>query len=610
MKSPTELLQPLLEDLGSRCGTSTTQDLKTVLGRIEHEGLSFLTITLANFGRDFEKSLDQGSVTLDQFPGFARTGGLPRFLGGFLECVFDRKSARLLDYPSIDAIFAVRQFTLMFSKIALPCTETRTRKAISGYVQTEQDVRLHDANASSHDLADFARVGRLLWSRLLTRVDVRIHTNGVLPKHGPGATADRLRGNSKYDCQLWTSRLESEFPHWEYLIPNARFLDRTEEVSILPPGEEMAVRVITVPKTLKTPRIIAVEPTAMQYMQQGILETMVEEIARDDFARNLVMFERQEPNQVLAKEGSLTGALATLDLSEASDRVSNQHVRALVANHRALRNAVDATRSRKAELPGDGGVIRLAKFASMGSALCFPFEALVFTTIIFLGIERELNRVLTREDVRSLFGKVRVYGDDIIVPVEYVQSVIRELETFGFRVNVHKSFWTGKFRESCGKDYYAGHDVSIVKMRSMIPETRQHVEQLESTVSFRNHLFHKGFLKTVDALDKFIGNVIPFPIVDHYFCEEAGAYVSSSTVLGRHDYGPCQAERHDSHLHRPLVKGVVVTSQLPISRLDDYGALMKWFLKRGDKPFEESDHLQRAGRPVSARIKTRWASPF
>jgi len=126
----------------------------------------------------------------------------------------------------------------------------------------------------------------------------------------------------------------------------------------------------------------------------------------------------------------MNGNLATLDLSEASDRVSNQHVRLLVKNHRALREAVDATRSRKADVLGK--TIRLAKFASMGSALCFPFEALVFATIVFVGIERELNRQLTQKDIESFYGRVRVYGDDIIVPVEYVESVVRELEALGF----------------------------------------------------------------------------------------------------------------------------------------------------------------------------------
>lgn len=601
MKSLIMLQQYILDDLGMWCDTSTTRDQQTITRRFEHEGLSFLTITLSNFGKDFQKSLDLGFVGHDQFVGFSRTGGLPRFLGGFLDLVFDRNSGRLLENPSIDAIRAIRQFTLMWAKMNLECTEERTRAALKKYLQSEQDLKRSDARLhgpESYRLHDFTRIGRLLWADYFSHVDSRIYNDTVMPKHGPGSTADKLRGNAKYNQSTWTRRLESVFPHWEHLIPSESFLDRTDGVRILEPGEEMPVEVISVPKTLSTPRIIALEPTCMQYMQQGILARMVEEMPGHSNPANLLRFESQEPNQRLAREGSTTGALATLDLSEASDRVSNQHVRLLLSNHRALRDAVDASRSRKADVLGK--TIRLTKFASMGSALTFPFEALVFTTIVFIGIERVLNRRLTQKDVESFYGRVRLYGDDIIVPVEYVESVIQELEAFGLLVNRNKSFWTGKFRESCGAEFYDGFDVTITKLRRLLPETRLDVRELESAVAFRNDAWKRGLWKTVDYLDELIGSIIPFPVVE-----------PTSVLLGRHDFSlPSQAGRHDPHFHYPLEKGVVVVGKSPVSNLDDYGALMKWFLKRGSLPFQDKDHLERAGRPRSPRIKTRWARPY
>jgi len=599
LKSLIMLAQVVLIDLGTRCATSTARDFKTVTSRVEHEGLSFLTISLSAFGKDFQKSLDQGLVGDDAFAGFQRRGGLPQFLGGFLRLVFDAKCGRLLPVPDVQAIFAIRQFTLMWAKMEIECTPRRTRNAFRQYLQCEQDVRQADQVLFSkpNGLDDFTRIGRLLWADFFSSIDSRVYNDGVIPKHGPGATADKLRGNAKYKQLTWTRRLDGVFPHWEQIIPSESFLDRTDRVTILEPGKEIPVRVITVPKTLKTPRIIAEEPTCMQYMQQGVLSVMMEEMPRFDNTRHFVMFESQEPNQRLACEGSINGNLATLDLSEASDRVSNQHVRLLLANHGPLREAVDATRSRKADVLGE--TYRLAKFASMGSALCFPFEALVFATVVFIGIEKELNRRLTKADVRSFFGRVRVYGDDIIVPVEYVESVIRELETFGFRVNIDKSFWTGKFRESCGKDYYDGHDVSVAKVRNLLPESRQHVEEVASAVSLRNQLYWLDLDRSVAFLDELIGKIIPFPFV-----------TAESPLLGRHAiFIPSQDVRHDADYQVPLVRGAVIQSKSPVSILDDYGALMKWFLmkSKSDKPFEDKDHLRRAGRPVSARIKTRWA---
>jgi hypothetical protein len=328
------------------------------------------------------------------------------------------------------------------------------------------------------------------------------------------------------------------------------------------------------------------EPIAMQYAQQAVLEAMKEAIEQDDICSWLISDESQVPNQELALKGSLDGSLATLDLSEASDRVSNQHVRGLLANHPHLFGLVDACRSRKADVPGHG-VIRLAKFASMGSALCFPFESMVFATLVFLGIERKLNRQITRRDIKSYRGKVRIYGDDIIVPAEFVPSVISVLETFGFRVNTDKSFWTGKFRESCGKEYFSGVDVSIIKLREMFPTSRKDVSEIVSTVSLRNKLFTAGFVKTVDLLDEWIERLIPFPFIQS----------ETSPVLGRLSYSG-QYTVHSMHptLHVPLVKGVVLRAVLPRDHLDGDGALLKFFLKRGSDPLPR-EHLERSGRP-------------
>lgn len=117
MKSLMTLLQYVLADASTWCRTSTTIDLKKIEGRVEHEGLSFLTITLPTFCKDFERSLDQGLVTPDLFCSFAKKGSLPRLFGGLTELVFDRGSGRLLDEPDVTAIFFIRQITLMFKKI-------------------------------------------------------------------------------------------------------------------------------------------------------------------------------------------------------------------------------------------------------------------------------------------------------------------------------------------------------------------------------------------------------------------------------------------------------------------------------------------------------------
>jgi len=499
-------------------------------------------------------------------------------------------------------------------KIELPCSDARVKAAFDKFVECENNVRENDATLTPELVYRFERMALLAWGDILSVLDKVVFDGDILPRHGPGATADRIKGNRKYDHKQWTHRLEEIFPSGEYLFPSwSHFCDHEGDVDIVDPGLEIPVRVIGVPKTLKTPRIIAVEPLCMQYAQQGLLRELVSSITRHDTLGALVGFLDQVPNQELAKEGSRKGSLATLDLSEASDRVSNRLVASLVKSFPWVSQALDATRSRHADVPGHG-VIPLAKYASMGSALCFPIEAMVFLTIVLVGIEEELNRPLTHKDIKSLVGKVRVYGDDIIVPVEYVHTVVGRLEDFGLKVNHDKSFWTGKFRESCGKEYYDGHDVSIVKVRRMFPTQRQQAEEMISLVSFRNQLYKAGWWETCKYLDNYIERLIPFPVV-----------AETSPALGRHSFLGYETQRECSELQRPLVRAFKVRSTIPKSYLEGYGALMKWFLsaegadrQRGSEdplqwlfvPEPDTTHLERAGRPQVVNIKLGWVPSY
>jgi hypothetical protein len=593
VKSLQMLWDKAAQEMGSWCQVSTARDLQTVLERSRHEGLSFMTIVLPQFCSDFEKSLDQGSVASNSFAGFRRRRGLPCFLRGFLSRVFS-DSGCLLPDPDVDAIQAVRQLTLMFGKIRVRCSPKRELAALHQFLECEQDVKKNESRISEDERKRFGRVGRLLCSTLFSAVDRRIYEGRIVPRHGPGITADGLTANRKYEQTEWTSRLEDIFPALEFILPSVKDWRELDRVDILEPGRERPVKVVLVPKTQKTPRVIAIEPTAMQYAQQGLLEALRDELDRDKTLSKFVSLGDQTPNQRMASRGSLSGELATLDLSEASDRVSNQLVRELTACHPWLSRALDATRSRKASVLGK--TIRLAKFASMGSATCFPIETLVFLTCVFVGVELSLKRPLRRSDLDGYYDSVRVYGDDIIVPNTLTCSVIRSLETYGFKVNARKSFWTGKFRESCGKEYYAGHDVSIVRVRELLPSSRKRVQELVSAVALRNNFFLAGLWNTAKHLDKLIGGIIDFPAV-----------LPTSPCLGRYSFLGYDTEKLCPRLHKPLVRGFRAVPRLPKSRLSGLGALMKFHLKRGSHPSEEG-HLEHAGRPRVFDIKRTWIS--
>jgi hypothetical protein len=560
--------------------------------------MGFLTLTLPAIGKEFERSLDLGVLTDELLALTGKKRGFPVLLQDFLQLVFSRDGGRLLDDPSVEAIQAIRQLTLMFGKIRLPCSEARESKAIADFVKCEQQMHMAESRMNLDDLSEFKRISDMLFADAFTRMDDKVYKGEIVGQHGPGATADKLKGNHKFLQREWTDRLEEIFPAMENLIPSFRYIPDLDDVQWLDPGAERPVRVVTVPKTLKTPRVIAIEPTCMQYMQQGLMSELVGCLERNFITRGMIGIQDQIPNQDLARQGSITGELATLDLSEASDRVSNQLVTTMLSSFPWFSMGVQATRSVRADVPGFG-VIPLSKFASMGSALTFPIEVCVFLTLIFFGIQKMQRRRLTLRDISSYRGRVRAYGDDLIVPVPAVPYVVEALESFGFKVNRSKSFWTGRFRESCGKEYYDGHDVSICRVRNDLPAHRKDAPGVISTVSLRNQLYWAGYWGTSRFLDELLETLIPFPIVSY-----------ESPVHGRESVLPIQADEIHPYYQYPVVKGILVRTRIPSSRLEGVGALHKCLTKQGELPFVDVRHLERQGRPDVVDIYIGKASAF
>ncbi len=613
MKSLVNLQITVLADAGTVCGVNTQLDAKYIESRVENEGISFLTITLPSFLDDLYRAIEEGCVSPNMFPSFKKGRGMriPTFLSGFMEQVFDPKEGWMLNVgdsrKAARAIRSIAQITGLSKKIELDCTPQRVQKAFTRYVQNEAHVRESDASRSSDDLSVFRRTGSFLFCEITKGLRYAYQNGSIRPGHGPGSTSDGLLGNSKWSASSWPEQLEEYFSFGETFFPNYRaYLDKLDSGDALP-DTPIPVKVIGVPKTLKTPRIIAMEQTAVQFVQQGVRHVMEETIEGNTFLRDLIGYKSQLPNQEMALAGS-TGypvdSFATLDMSDASDLVSNQLVRALYADDPLVQGIIDACRTRTADVPGYG-VLRLAKYASMGSALCFPHEAMVFMTIIFVALHEAHPTLAMKTLLKRFHGRVRVYGDDIIVPTDYAQRVADRLESFGLKVNRTKSFWNGNFRESCGKEYYRGHDVTYVKVRSVLPSLHmpysERCESIVRTVAFRNLMFLRGYEQTVDYLDNIIGPLLKwkYPVVE-----------ATSPVLGRLSWGPFKTERRDPHLHRPLVRGYVAMSRLPSDELDGWGALMKFFSKNSDLPSQDENHLLKAGRSLPLRIKEGWYSPF
>jgi len=354
--------------------------------------------------------------------------------------------------------------------------------------------------------------------------------------------------------------------------------------------------VVTVPKTANKARVIAMEPANVQYVQQALLGEFMREFSGGS---PFVDLSDQEANRKLALRGSVDGSLSTIDLSEASDRVGLALVQSVFSRFPLLLEFLEATRSHCASVP-DRGIIPLSKFASMGSALCFPVESIVFATIAAHAVacERFRTAAPSRRELLSLADEVRVFGDDIIVPRRETPACLSWLVSFGAKPNAAKSFWNGSFRESCGKDYWRGDDVTVVYRRSEFPKTRRDAKQIACTVSLRNQLYWAGLWGAAKYLDERLESLVPMPLV-----------AASAAVMGRESIFGFEVQRWHSDFQSPLVWGACVVGDPPPSVITEEGALLKCLLPGRVEPFQDVRHLERGGRPRSLRTKLRWGSP-
>jgi hypothetical protein len=293
----------------------------------------------------------------------------------------------------------------------------------------------------------------------------------IVPGHGPGSVAGIVKPTlyDKYKNLKSDLRLRYSFgDEWWCSRSELSSLDRTSQT-------------IFVPKSYKTFRTISMEPSTLQYFQQGVWRVIDKYVRSYPYLKSRIDFHDEERNRHLAQEGSLRGNYATIDLSAASDSVGYELVKKVFRGTWLSRFLV-STRSTKTLLP-DGTTVGLRKFAPMGSALCFPIE-----TIIFASICEHVTRGL------GVAGDFSVYGDDIIVPTSCVERLIRVLSNLGFRVNLKKSFTSASchYRESCGGEYVDGFDVSPMRISRTYNST-DYCDHFTALISLANAAYEKNF---------------------------------------------------------------------------------------------------------------------
>jgi hypothetical protein len=545
-------------------GDELRKDLSRLHRAVKTRGIRAYCVDLPAVGKHLDRCLDEGRFFAPS-PGrpFTRRANpqtvLPRFLGALYGKVFEA-CGRLKEDYDVEAIVFLRQILYLAKRTKLHHAERMEFAEKENFVASDLALPVPDRiwEAVGPSREEIGLVYRGFTFEVRYREQLENALTGILPghsageiemeclsilrtldtvsgilttelgryvpaewpcKHGPGAIAQVKGPANKYHWFAWDNRLDYVYPLCDHgYHDHATWAQAaTSDWDVELPSSFS--RLVAVPKTFTKPRLIAIEPSERQWCQQSLRRYFYDRFDRGLISK-FVRIRDQTYNQTLCQKGSRDGTLATVDLSAASDSLSCLAVGNLFKQNPTVLQALMATRTNLCDLGDivimedfyDGAwLMPLRKFATMGNACTFPVETLMFLAVAIAACLTARRWRVTTESILALTGEVAVYGDDIIVPVDSREFLCAILEALDFQVNSTKSFWTGRFRESCGTDYFDGHLVTPVYYSQ--PLDRDCPESIASVVDMRNHFYSKWFMHTAQYLASTIPNSTKVPTV-------------------------------------------------------------------------------------------------
>lgn len=306
-----------------------------------------------------------------------------------------------------------------------------------------------------------------------------------------------------------------------------------------------AAKLRFVPKSAKTLRSILIEPIVNLFMQKGLgkmfrtrlLRWMVDLNFGDQTQRDLALY------------GSVSGAICTLDLRNASNTICSVLPRLLFPPKWYA--ALASCRSPWYHDQETNRAEKLEMFSSMGNGFTFELESLIFMAIARVVVRRHQGK-------KGLF-LTNVFGDDIIVPSESVHSLKKAFELFGFEINEDKTHSEGYFRESCGGNYYNGDETSTLFIKDPAINVsdayrlanRLHDRAISATNAEIKHCLERGRRIVVAAIPK-PARALKYP--DYLGIQDSGLACPVNELSFDHWNRDLQLWVHKSYSwsHRPI----------------------------------------------------------
>lgn len=373
----------------------------------------------------------------------------------------------------------------------------------------------------------------MILRNLRSIMDVIFHDFSIgpfLPVHGSGSVSENgVTGIRKKNAGMTQHPRVSRLLGYTG-VPEESIHPGSITFQELPKSKEQA-RLKFVPKDFKKTRSICMEPVLFQYAQQGV-RLWYESHMASSILRGHVCIHDQTVNQDSALFGSEFGLVDTIDLSSASDSMPWELVKSIFPP--GVAKLLAATRTSSVELPNQKEPFRIKKFAPMGSALCFPVQSTVYSSIVILaallrrfGLEmnesdkllgidypREIRRLFYRHHnfLTARFQSFRVYGDDIVCDHRLTRTTVDLLRHLGFTVNSGKTF-TGDlvFRESCGIYAFDGYDVTPIRYKVKKVSDKVRIENVLGILDLQNRAYSIGYSNLARFLKNF---ALYYPILD------------------------------------------------------------------------------------------------
>lgn len=499
------------------------RDYRYIASRVQHEGLPFLTVTLPRLGKwydsilaDHNEEIPDGFKPHHSLQAFSADKKLKVVLQPEMTCplfcrtlmyVIHASRIQPLEYAGLvyPIIRAYRSLFYLFYKLEVPLGDALLSAALEKWRANEKEIQNFEFPAYYDDDLIITREILEIFFRRDKDIDDEHVFKQINPCHGPGAVAGGERDDEKWQDAVYIPSLHSVYPYYD-LYYGFRSEGRISQALA---GEiirfqkkrrvgEAISRLLFVPKDSRGPRTISCEPKELMFIQQGVCKNLMKVL--HERSRGRINFVDQSINGNLALASSLSGEFATVDLQDASDRVTTKLVRLLFPEW-TLKYLI-GLRSTKTLLPNGEEYLHY-KYAPMGSAVCFPIESAIFWALaVTAGYQSGLSAA-------DAMASTYVYGDDIIIRPEAFEYFTQLLSSLALKVNVGKSYVDGPFRESCGVDAWKGYNITPFKIKKDISRRSPNGPLATAICEYSSKCFALDLRKTGEYLFNLVDSVYP-----------------------------------------------------------------------------------------------------